>query len=334
MQRRTRVPSALAWLIALGLACSACSAGGVADQTNASGPPPPVAARTGYTPYVSATTAAGTDGAGSPDTYNLAFVTSAASGCTPLWGGTTAATSEAVAARVEALTATGAGIRVSFGGAAGTEAALACDSAEELADAYAEVLDAVGATKADFDIEGDALTDTASVTRRNEALALLQEERDLDVTYTLPVMPGGLEDTGTAVLEDAVDQGVGLSAVNIMAMNYSTSHSGDMGDYAQEAARAAHDQLVDLLGLSRDAAWKALHITVMIGVNDVEGESFTLDDAVSLRSFATRQGVGALSLWAAFRDRECAADEDTSTASDSCSGVDQDAGAFAEALSG
>ncbi|MFF5623376.1 chitinase [[Kitasatospora] papulosa] len=334
MQRRTRVSSALAGLVALGLACSACTTGGVADQAKGSAPPPPAATRTAYTPYVSATTAAETDDAGSPDTYNLAFVTSEAAGCTPLWGGTAAVSGKAVAARVEALTATGADVRVSFGGAAGTEAALTCDSARELADAYADVLDAVGATKADFDIEGDALTDTASVTRRNEALALLQDERDLDVTYTLPVMPDGLEDTGTAVLEDAADQGVEVSAVNIMAMNYSTSHDGDMGDYAESAARAAHDQLVDLLGLSRDAAWKALHITVMIGVNDVEGETFTLDDAASLRSFAARQGVGALSLWAAFRDRACASDEGTATASDRCSGVDQEAGAFAEALSG
>ncbi|MFC8593679.1 chitinase [Streptomyces atroolivaceus] len=334
MQRRTRVSSALAGLIALSLACSACSTGGVADQAKGSAPPPPAAGQTDYTPYVSATTAADTDGAGSPGTYNLAFVTSGTSDCTPLWGGTTAATSDAVAARADALTGTGADIRVSFGGAAGTEAALACDSAEELADAYAEVLDAVGATKADFDIEGDALTDTASVTRRNEALALLQERRDLDVTYTLPVMPDGLEDTGLAVVEDAAEQGVDVSAVNIMAMNYSTSHDGDMGDYAEQAAAAAHDQLVDVLGLSRDAAWKALHITVMIGVNDVEGETFTLGDATSLRSFATRQGVGALSLWAAFRDQACAPDEDTTTASDTCSGVDQEAGAFAEALSG
>ncbi|MGW4227946.1 chitinase [Streptomyces sp. NPDC004980] len=334
MQRRTRISSAVTGLIALGLACSACSTGGVADQANGSAPPPPVAAQTAYTPYVSATTASDTDDSGSPDTYNLAFVTSDTSGCTPLWGGTTAATGDAVVARVAALTADGADIRVSFGGAAGTEAALACDSAEELADAYARVLDAVGATKADFDIEGDALTDTASVTRRDEALALLQEERDLDVTYTLPVMPEGLEDTGLAIVQDAVDQDVDVSAVNIMAMNYSTSHDGDMGDYAEQAAEAAHDQLVDVLGLSQDAAWKALHLTVMIGVNDVAGETFTLADAASLRGFATEKGVGALSMWSAFRDRPCTDGEDVTEADDTCSGVEQEAGAFAEALSG
>ncbi|GHA87666.1 MULTISPECIES: chitinase [Streptomyces] len=334
MQRRTRVPSVVAGLVALGLACSACATGTAAYRTDGAGASPPRAPQTAYTPYVSATTAADTDGAASPDTYNLAFVTSDGSGCTPVWGGTEPATSDAVVARAAALTDTGADLRVSFGGAAGTEAALDCDSAQELADAYAEILDAVGATKADFDIEGDALTDEVSVARRNEALALLQKERDLDLTYTLPVMPDGLEDTGLAVVQDAVDQGVRLSAVNIMAMNYSSSHSGDMGDYAEQAAQAAHDQLVDVLGLSRDAAWQALHLTVMIGVNDVAGETFTLADAASLRDFATRKGVGALSMWAAFRDRPCAEGEDLTEADDACSGVAQEPGAFAEALNG
>ncbi|MFI6949924.1 chitinase [Streptomyces sp. NPDC050422] len=333
----SRVTASLAGLAALAVACAGCATGTAADQGAASAPRPATTASAGtataYTPYVSATTASDTDAAGSPDTYNLAFVVADGDACTPLWGGSAAATDSAVVARVAALTASGADVRVSFGGAAGTEPALACDSAQELAGAYGEVLDAVGAAKADFDIEGDALTDNASVTRRNEALHLLQQERDLDVTYTLPVMPDGLEASGTAVLDDAVAEGVDVSAVNVMAMNYSSSDDGDMGDYAEQAASAAHDQVADLLGLSDAEAWRALHITVMIGVNDVAGETLTLADAVSLHSFARRQGVGALSMWAAFRDRPCT-DEDTSKASDSCSGVAQEAGAFAEALSG
>lgn len=332
-----RVAAAGAGFAALLLACSACATGTAADQGAASAPRPTTTstapAATAYTPYVSATTAADTDAAGSPDTYNLAFVVADGDACTPVWGGSAAATDPAVLSRVAALTSSGADVRVSFGGAAGTEAALACDNSQELADAYGEVLDAVGATKADFDIEGDALTDTASVTRRNEALHLLQQERDLDVTYTLPVMPDGLEASGTAVLDDAVAEDVDVSAVNIMAMNYSSSHDGDMSDYAEQAASAPHDQIADVFGLSDAKAWRALHITVMIGVNDVAGETFTLADAASLRSFARRQGAGALSLWAAFRDRPCT-DEDTSEASDSCSGVAQAAGEFAEALSG
>ncbi|MFB6876897.1 hypothetical protein [Streptomyces sp. NPDC056323] len=124
-----------------------------------------------------------------------------------------------------------------------------------------------------------------------------------------------------------------MSAVNIMAMNYSSSYDGDMGDYAQQAAEAAHDQLTDVLGLSDAEAWRALHITVMIGVNDVAGETFTLSDAASLRAFAERRGVGALSPWAAFRDQECA-DGNSSKADDTCSGIAQEPGAFAKALGG
>ncbi|WP_443046753.1 hydrolase [Streptomyces sp. NBC_00247] len=332
-----RVTASLAGLAALALACGGCATGTVADQS-ANAPAPPTGSAEAadgpaYTPYVSATTASDTDGAGSPDTYDLAFVVADGGGCTPSWGGSAAADDAAVLARVAALTASGADVRVSFGGAAGTELARACGSARELADAYAEVLDAVGADKADFDVEGSTLTDEASVARRDRAIRLLQKSRDLDVTYTLPVMPAGLEASALALLDDAVTEGVTLSAVNVMAMNYSESRTGDMGQYAQRAARAAHTQLAKALGLGSAEAWKALHLTVMAGVNDVAGETFTLADASALRTFAGERGVGALSLWATFRDRACA-DTDTTGADDSCSGVEQEDGAFGEALGG
>ncbi|NBM15435.1 chitinase [Streptomyces sp. GC420] len=292
-----------------------------------------VSAGVAYAPYVSATTAADTDTAGDPDTYNLAFVVADGQECTPLWGGTTAVGSGAVASRIRELTHAGGDIRVSFGGAAGTELALACDSAEELAEAYAEVLDATGASKADLDIKGDALTDSASVALRAEAVASLQRERHLEVSYTLPVMPDGLDEDGLAVIEAANNHDVQLSHVNIMAMNYGSSYDGDMGDYAKESATAAHDQLMDVLGLTDAAAWKGLAVTSMLGVNDIEEETFTLEDAALLRDFAEEKGIGWLSVWASFRDRECEGGA-KATVDDSCSGVEQEAGAFARALAG
>ncbi|MFJ1745818.1 chitinase [Streptomyces sp. NPDC088116] len=364
----------LGGLVALSLACTSCATGTAADTGRNSASRPAgsqpgggegrAAASTDFAPYVSATTAAGTDTAGSPDTYNLAFVVADGDSCTPTWGGTSAyddATVKSRAAKLKSTgskptdsmssgskptdstssgstssgsTSSGSGLRVSFGGAAGTELALACGSADRLAAAYAKALDAVGATGADFDIEGDALTDTASITLRNKAIAQLQQERDLDITYTLPVMPDGLEESGTAVLADAVERDVDISAVNVMAMNYGSSYDGDMGDYAEQAAEAAHDQIAGALGLSSRQAWKSLHITAMIGVNDVAAETFTLQDAAQLRAFATEKGVGALSMWSTFRDRRCADGTSTSKASDTCSGVEQTAGAFAKALAG
>ncbi|MEU6681365.1 chitinase [Streptomyces sp. NPDC046925] len=291
-------------------------------------------ATTAFAPYVSATTAGDSDTSGSPAAYNLAFAVADGGDCTPVWGGTTDIDDDAVATRTAKLTSSGGAVRVSFGGAAGKELALACDSAAELAAAYAKVLDATGATEADFDIEGDALTDSASVARRSEAIALLQKKRDLKATFTLPVMPSGLNAASVALLDSANDHGARVATVNIMAMNYGTSFSGDMGDYAITSATKAHAQLKKVFGLSERNAWRGLAITAMIGVNDVKGETFTLADAAQLRSYAEKKGVAWLSMWATSRDKQCGSGTSTTKAQSSCSGVEQRAGAFAEALSG
>jgi chitinase len=126
-----------------------------------------------YAPYVSATEASATDSAGAPSAYHLAFVISDGSGCTPKWNGTEAIGDSAVKSRIARLKKGGGGVRVSFGGASGKELAATCDSAGELAAAYGKALDAAGSAQADFDIEGDELTDSASVALRSRAIARL-----------------------------------------------------------------------------------------------------------------------------------------------------------------
>ncbi|WP_189776975.1 chitinase [Streptomyces tauricus] len=291
---------------------------------------------TAYAPYVSATTASGNDSAGSPSTYNLAFVIADGSDCAPAWNGTTAIGDSAVKSRISALTESGSTVRVSFGGASGKELASTCDSASELAAVYGKALDAAGATEADFDVEGTQLTDSASVALRSEAIALLQKEReDLSVTFTLPVMPSGLDDDSVALLESANDKGVEVSTVNIMTMNYGSTYDEDMGDYAKTSARAAHDQLEEIFGLSDAGAWKGLALTSMLGVNDVDNETFSLADAAEVRAFAEEKGVAWVSMWSTFRDQPCEGDDaDSDDAATNCSGVEQGAGDFAEAFTG
>ncbi|CAL9466697.1 hydrolase [Streptomyces althioticus] len=318
-----------ALLAALSLAGAGCSAGDDAADS-ASGSSAPVA----YAPYVNASTASGTDTAGSPTAYNLAFVIASDGGCTPAWDGVQDVDDARVTSRIEALTRGGADVRVSFGGAHGDELAAVCDTAEDLAEAYGAALDAAGATLADFDVEGDELTDRASVDRRSEAIALLQEERDgLEVTFTLPVMPSGLDEDSLALLESANDHEVDVATVNLMTMNYAESYDGDMGDYALTAARSAHAQLRDVFGLSEAAAWRGMALTPMLGVNDVENETFTLEDAAQVRAFAEDHGVAWVSVWSAFRDRPCdggAADDPLTD----CSGVEQEPGEFGDTLAG
>ncbi|MFE6405418.1 chitinase [Streptomyces sp. NPDC057837] len=290
---------------------------------------------TSYAPYVSATEAAGTDTAGSPTTYNLAFVIAEGDGCTPRWNGSHALGDAAVASRVAALKEDGARVRVSFGGASGKELAANCGSVTALAAAYGKALDAAGATLADFDIEGDDLSDSASVALRSRAIARLQQEReDLQVSFTLPVMPSGLDEDGLALLASANDHGVQVSTVNLMTMNYGPSFGGDMGGYALTAAKAAHTQLREVFGTSDTGAWRGMALTSMIGVNDVAGETFTLADAAQVRAFAEEKGIAWVSMWSTARDRRCPAGTDTGEAATDCSGVEQNAGAFGEAFAG
>ncbi|MER6631023.1 chitinase [Streptomyces sp. NPDC000987] len=323
------------------LATAGCSAGpdGIADS--APGPSgrasaPAAESADGFAPYVGATGSSENDSAGSPATYNLAFVLSSGSGCAPMWNGTQAIGDPAVKTRISQLKANGADVRVSFGGAAGKELASDCDSAAALAAAYGEALDAAGTSKADFDVEGGQLSDAGSIALRSQAIAKLQQDRPgLEVTFTLPVMPSGLDDRGLAVLRSANEHDVQVSTVNLMTMNYGASYTGDMGDYALAAAEAAHAQLKEVFKLSDAAAWQGMALTSMIGVNDVAGETFTLADAAQVRSFAEEKKIAWVSMWSTFRDQQCPGDAAASgKAATDCSGVKQSSGAFGRAFAG
>ncbi|NEB04715.1 cellulose binding domain-containing protein [Streptomyces sp. SID13726] len=263
--------------------------------------------------------------------YNLAFVTDGG-GCTPKWGGVTDLGSDAVAAQIGALRAKGGDVRVSFGGASGSELATTCSSADALAAAYGKAVDAYGLTKVDFDVEGGALPNTAANTRRAQAIAKLQAGHPgLDVSYTLPVMPEGLTQDGVNLLANAKSNGVRIDTVNIMAMDYGPSYAGDMGTYAEQAATATQAQVRSVLGLSDSAAWKTVAVTPMIGVNDVASEIFKVDDAAQLVSFAEAKGLGWLSMWSATRDKQCAGGAKNS-ADATCSSIVQSESAFSKAF--
>ena len=263
--------------------------------------------------------------------FNLAFVVSGG-GCVPKWGGVTDLGSDAVAAQIGAVRAAGGDVRVSFGGANSTELASACTSPSDLAAAYGKVVDQYKLTKVDFDVEGGALSDTAANTRRAQAIAQLQASHSgLEVSYTLPAMPTGLTQDGINLLSNAKTNGVDIHAVDIMAMDYGSSFTGDMGQYAIDGATATQAQVKSVLGISDDAAWKKIAVTPMIGVNDVSSETFTVADASKLVDFAKSKGLAWLSMWSATRDKQCDGGAQ-SFASATCSSVTQNAGAFSQAF--
>lgn len=258
----------------------------------------------------------------------LAFVLS--SGTDTLgWGGSgtiagdTLPNGTTILSQVEQLQAMGVDVTISLGGANGQEGALTFSSAEALAAAYQVIVDRYHISRLDFDIEGSAIANDAANALRNEALVLLQAANpELEVSFTLPVLTTGLTQDGVDLLAAAMAAGVEVSNVNIMAMDYGEYYdTGDMGADAISAALATIAQL-DSIGLD-----SPIVITVMIGINDVTSEVFTLEDAQQLVAFAeANDAVAGISMWSLSRDNDSA----TGYVSPTGSGIVQDTYAFAE----
>jgi hypothetical protein len=268
-------------------------------------------------------------------TFNLAFVVSGG-GCTPKWGGSQELGDNEVAKKIKDLRAAGGDVRVSFGGAIGTELAQACTSAADLAGAYKKVIDTFDLTKVDFDVEGAAIADKAANDRRSEAIATLQKQvGGLDVSLTLPVLPSGLTQDGVNLVAGAKAKGVDVGAVNVMAMDYGDGQApnpdGKMGDFAIQAATSTEKQVEQALGV--DDAWSKIAITPMIGVNDTSTEVFRPADATKVAAFAKEKNLAWTSMWSANRDKPCPGGPQNS-ASPTCSSIDQEADAFAKAFTG
>jgi len=228
--------------------------------------------------------------------YTLAFLIPQ-SGCTPEWEDDGSSVG-AFNSEISAIQNAGGNVIISFGGEDGGELAQTCTNVSQLTAAYQNVVNTTGVTRLDFDIEGGVLSDTAATTLRDQALAALQaEDPSVQVQFTLAVSPSGLP-TGSgseyALLQDAQANGVKVSEVNIMTMDFGAG-SDDLAD-AESAAEGTASQLSGLYGISTSAAYNMMGLTPIAGTND-DGTVFSTSNAQSLESFAASNGVQELSFW-------------------------------------
>ncbi|HEY2239749.1 MAG TPA: ricin-type beta-trefoil lectin domain protein [Streptosporangiaceae bacterium] len=225
--------------------------------------------------------------------YTLAFLIPQ-SGCTPQWedGGESVGS---FTAQINSLKSAGGNVIISFGGESGGEIAQTCTNVSSLTAAYANVVNTYGVNRLDFDIESGVLSDTAATTRRDQALAALQAQNpSVQVDFTLGVGPGGLPTGQLNVLKDAKAQGVKVSMVNIMTMDFGNGQNA-LND-ALSAAKGTASQLASLYGISSAQAYAMMGLTPIAGQND-DNEVFSTANASTLESLAASNGVGELSFW-------------------------------------
>ncbi|MDD5277930.1 MAG: chitinase [Methylovulum sp.] len=279
--------------------------------------------------------------------FTLAFIVTGSGNCVPSWGGVqdveaglTSDLLTAIASSIDKFRTNHGEIAISFGGANGLPLAQSCTSVDGLVNAYQSVIDTYDLTHIDFDIEGSAQQDSASIERNFHAVKRLQQQataqgKALHVSLTLPTMESGLTQDGLDVVRSALNHRVAVDTVNLMTMDYGHPVA-DMGAAAIQAAQAVHGQLNNLyqslgkLKTSRQL-WRMIGITPMIGVNDSAGETFSLNNARSVSAFARSTSVGFLSMWSVARDKACPGGPSPWASSD-CSGINQGMGAFAKLL--
>jgi hypothetical protein len=225
----------------------------------------------------------------------------------------------------------------------GTEIADSCPSVPRIAAVYEQVVQTLGVTRLDMDVESNAETYAAGINRRDEALAIAQRWAArrgirLQVQFTLPVEPSGLGSAGLAVLRNAIADGVRVYSVNIMVFDYYLPHEGvmNMSKTAITCARATHAELARLYPhLSSRQLWHLEAMTMLPGISDFgKDETTTVHDARVMMAFEQKAQMNLLSIWAIQRDNQgpksCLGQADPNT----CSGIKQAPWAFDHALAG
>ena len=279
--------------------------------------------------------------------FSLAFLQTAEAGsCALTWNGTKTqpVPGPHYKAQIASLRQLGGDVMPTFGGfsadSTGTEIADSCTSVSKIAADYEAVITAYHVTRLDMDVEVNSLANLAGIDRRNKAIALVEAwarrcGRPLQVQYTLPVEPTGLEADALHVLKNAVADGARVDTVNIMTFDYylaSEPKPLNMGTEAITAARNVHSQLAALYrGYSQQRLWAMEGITILPGIDDYPGktEITYLADTRRILGFARANGLGLLSIWAIERDNGgCPGTID----SNSCSGIKQPTWAFSHLL--
>ena len=208
-----------------------------------------------------------------------------------------------------------------------------CTDVNKIAAEFERVITTLNVTRIDLDTEEDSDANPAGITRRNQAIALVQAwaasvGRTVEWVYTLPVEPDGLSAVvdgsgyieGAGILRNAVENGARIDKVDIMTFDYYDNQS-----YACQAGQAPPHQMgadtiaaanhlyntLRVLYPSKSSAelWDMIGFCTMPGADDfstgppaTKCENYYLTDANTDMPWAVSNGLGLVTFWDYQRD--------------------------------
>jgi hypothetical protein len=235
------------------------------------------------------------------------------------WGGV--AGSAFAAANIQSLVNAGIQYVVSTGGQAGTFTCSTNAGMQTFLSRYMSA-DMVGV---DYDIEGGQ-TQAQIDELVSESVYAQSLYPNLRFSFTLATLAasdgsyGGVNSLGNEVMQAVLGSGLKNYTINLMVMDYGAPSSGVcvVVNGACEMGQSAI-QAVENLEHTYGVPASKIEVTPMIGVNDVNTETFTLADVDTVVSYAVSNGLAGVHFWSLDRDTPCPSA--SSTASPTCNSV-------------
>jgi hypothetical protein len=174
----------------------------------------------------------------------------------------------------------------------------------------------------DFDIEGGRLT-SDQINSLVNSIAQVKNDPDhpeyanLRVSFTLATLAASdgsqtsLNQEGQNVMAAIGASGLKNYYINLMTMDYGQTAdpsicvvSGGICDMGASAIQAAKN-FESVYGVQYSIPMNRVELTPLIGVNDIQSEIFTVENATTVANYVKSNGLGGLHYWSFDRDAPC-----------------------------
>lgn len=209
---------------------------------------------------------------------------------------------------LQSLRNKGGDYTISIGGQLGAAPWVVTQNEDKLFNFYKEIVDLYKVKRLDLDIE-ESNQDQSQNIINAKAIKKLQNETNVEITLTIPIMPSGWQDKQINIIKAYLDADVDITIINSMTMCYGTGvyENEDYGTASVRAITNSIKQMKEIYAdygfiLSDDQAYLKTGATFSIGYESSLYPTFTLAMAQTVLDDASKNNYGLLSMWSMGRD--------------------------------
>ena len=197
---------------------------------------------------------------------------------------------------------------ISIGGQVGDAPWVVTQNQNKLRDFYLDVIETYDLKRIDIDIE-ESNQDQDQNMINARALKEAQNQTNVEVTLTIPIMPTGWEEKQIKIINAYLDAGVEIETINSMTMCYGTGVY-ENEDYGTASVRAITNSINQMkriyanhgIELTDDQAYLKTGATFSIGYESNLYPVFTNQMAETIVNDSIKHKYGLISMWSMGRD--------------------------------